>query len=249
MHQNDTYALIMLDINSTNPDIKLNALDKISSSTEKERYIPALEKIVKNKNTSLQEKALDILNSISSYKANMQDTVSCISDEELMFEFINKKFNGLIELKDFYYFKPYIMKEGSKQVHIPTDIREEIQNFLNNENPFIKLKTLFPILYLPLEHKYKVNLLVDLLRDKSPEVVAYTFKHLAEVDKLTIKKLTPIIINRFNHTDTTVKEELINFLLRLDKELFNPEIQIIAKEGLLAKTQKKLTDKLLSILS
>ena len=45
MHKTENYSLIMLDINSTNIDIKLNALDKISSSTEKERYIPALEKI------------------------------------------------------------------------------------------------------------------------------------------------------------------------------------------------------------
>lgn len=249
MPKDENYALIMLDINSTNEEIKLNALDKIGTFDQKEDYIPALEKVSKSKNQILKEKALAILHSIPSYKDTSDMIDSNFPHKEATFEDINKKFNGLIELKDFDYFKPYINREGSKQVHLPTEVREEIQRLLNSESTLIKLKVLFPVLYLPLEHKYKVTILVDLLRDKTPEVIAYTLKHLDEVDKLSVKKLTPIIINRFNHKDDTVKNELINFLFRLDKELFESEIQLIAKEGLLAKTQKKLTDKLLSALS
>lgn len=127
---------------------------------------------------------------------------------------------------------------------LPAELKEKVHKYLNNQDPFIRLKALFPIACMPLEYKFKVNVLVDLLRDKSPSVISYTLKHLPILDKEIVQRTVPIIVDKVHDPSPEVYKELKNYLLTLNKPLFEPELNLLETEGISIKLKKSMTNHL-----
>lgn len=249
MHENNNYALIMLDLNSPSIEVKLQTLDIINSLTDKKRYINGLKKLAKSKYTEVKEKSLSILRSID---VNIDDIDSTKDKYLLEREEVYQLLENNLDKENFKYFNPFIKLDNvtsDKSIHIPSDLRERVQKLLNAIKPLDKVNALFLTILIPFEFKNKVTIIVDLLRDKSPFVVTTTFKYLHLVDKEVLHKVIPVIIERLKIDPPEGIDVIIEFLEEINPEMLKDEITAIKDWGIDAKTAKSLANKLSSLLS
>jgi HEAT repeat protein len=245
MQQESDYSLLLLDLNSIDPDVKLTALNTLEKLEDKSNYVKILNKLSKHKEQAVREKALTILKAMG--PVEKQTTLHVNNkEEEPIIKAIIEDFDGLITETDYQYFKPYIMQSLSKpsQFVKSSDLKEHIHRLLNNQDPSVRIKTLLPLTYINLEYKYQVNVLVDLLRDKSKRVVVDTIKHLHYVDKKVQQRIIPIITDKLRDPDPEVQIALEQYLLKVDTEGFEPLLQLLKTEGVTIKLQKQLQTKL-----
>lgn len=239
-------SIVMLDLRSSNDEIVLKALEEIQYLEDNSQVVPLVQKLLKNKNPDIQKKAGNILETLGVYSGSSRDEMIKTRLESMNDKEILDYFNPIITVADFEYFKPYLAREGRKPSHIISDVREKIQTIASSKAPKEKVKALFPVLFVPLEHKFKVNILLDLLRDTTPYVIVETFNYLDNVDTETLRKLVPVIVSKFKSPEGIVERAVMNFVNNLDKEAFMPDINNIQCSGMNQKTEKILTDKLLA---
>ncbi|MEW5821367.1 MAG: hypothetical protein AB1782_14335 [Cyanobacteriota bacterium] len=243
MQYDDKYTLIMLDLNSPKNEVKLEALKKIYELENKIKYLPTLKKLSNSKDNQIKSEAIKILKSLGNY--------NLLSGKK-----INKKpvLDMLIESlpeADFKKYEPYLLdfeNPDTKKPHIPSFVREDIQLYSRNENPNKKIIAMYLIILLPLEFKFKVSILVDLLRDSTFIVVLNTLNLLEYVDNDVAKKVIPIIIDMFEDNKEYLTEALCEYLKSLDYNTFKEEIKDVHTIGITPKTKKSISNKLHKIL-
>ena len=240
----NNYAIIMLDLNSPSIEIKLSALEEISKLEHINPFVRVLKKLSKHKNQQVKDKAIFLLNKAGLSKESSEP--GCISSDADLTDILQLlEMNATTEFLEV--FKPYLKTNTDndiKSAHVPLDIKERIQKLIIAQEPINKVIGMCLLLLIPLEFKYTVTALVDLLRDKSNVVVAITIQHLIYFDKEVVKKVIPILIDKFKEDHNQTKENLEEFLRLLDDNLFNDELEQIKNDGLTMKTSKLLTDKL-----